>query len=128
MFSPLPRSVIDQSWMAWETNRVTEEDRDVPPCVLPPCPNPDLDESSASEVSAQDSPRQRRVKLERGQCAKVLQDKRRNAQMRLVDLKRGAVAKPQVGEPLCLEMFVADLSAALPRSCGTDGLRRPRTG
>ena len=119
MFSSLPRSVVEQSWETWETKRMKKEDRDAP--VPLPCPNLELDESSMSDVSAQDSPHQRRVKLERGQCAKVLQKKRRKAQMRLVNFKRGDITKPQVGEPLCLEMFMADLTAALPRPRGTGG-------
>ena len=76
--------------------------------------------SSLSDVSQQDSPRQRQEKLQRDQRTKVLQTKRRRAQMRLVNFKRGAIAKPQHGEPLCLEMFVSDLTAALagPRDTG----------
>ena len=41
--------------------------------------------------------------------------------MRLVNLKRGAIAKPQNRELLYLEIFVADLTAALARPRGADG-------
>ena len=75
-------------------------------------------ESPLSDVSQRDSPPHRRLKLQMGQDLRVLQTKRRRAQMRLVSLRRGRV-KHRPGEPLCLQMFVDDLSASLqqPRRC-----------
>ena len=72
-----------------------------------------------SDVSQSDSPPHRRLKLQRGQDVRLLQTKRRRAQMRLVSLKSGRV-KHRPGEPLCLQMFVDDLSASLqqPRCDG----------
>ena len=94
------------------------EDRDAP---HQPCTNTEPVDSSMSDVSLQDSQQHRRAKLKRGQCTKLLQKKRRKAQMRLVSIKRGAIVNTRVGEPLCLEMFVADLSAALARIRDSDG-------
>ena len=73
-----------------------------------------------SDVTRSDSPPHRRLKLQRGQDARLLQTKRRRAQMRLVSLKRGRI-KPRPGEPLCLQMFVDDLSASLHQPRGGDG-------
>ena len=73
-----------------------------------------------SDVSVRDSPPHRRLKLQAGQPTKTLQDKRRRAQMRLVNVKRGSV-KPRSGEPKCLEMFIADVQLALGRQRGEDG-------
>ena len=140
MFSPLPQSVVDQNWEVWEEKCMQKEDVDAALAlphrveagqvvVCPEC-NANLQTndcpcpfccSSLSDVSQQDSPRQRQEKLQRGQCTKVLQTKRRRAQMRLVNFKRGAIAKPRHGEPRCLEMFVSDLTAALARPRNTGG-------
>ena len=100
---------------------MNKEDLDVPQHVPLPCTSFEPDGSSMSDVSQQDSPRQRQEKLQRGQCTKVLQTKRRRAQMRLVSIKRGAIINTRVGEPLCLEMCVSDLTAALARSRDTGG-------
>jgi hypothetical protein len=76
--------------------------------------------STLSDVTQSDSPPHRRLKLQRGQDARLLQTKRRRAQMRLVNLKRGSI-KPRPGEPLCLQRFVDDLSASLQQSRGGGG-------
>ena len=73
-----------------------------------------------SDVSLRDSPPHRLLKLQAGQPVKTLQAKRRRAQMRLVNVRRGSV-KPRSGEPRCLEMFVADVQLALERQRGKDG-------
>ena len=73
-----------------------------------------------SDASVRDSPPHRRLKLQAGQPTKTLQDKRRRAQMRLVNVKRGSV-KPRSGEPKCLEMFIADVQLALVRQRGEYG-------
>ena len=67
-----------------------------------------------SDVSMRDSPPHRRLKLQARQPTKTLQDKRRRAQLRLVNVKRGSVT-PRSGEPTCLEMFIADVQLALGR-------------
>ena len=73
-----------------------------------------------SDVSMRDSPPHRRLKLQAGQPTKNLQDKRRRAQMRLVNVNRGSVT-PRSGEPKCLEMFIADVQLALGRQRGEGG-------
>ena len=73
-----------------------------------------------SDFSVRASPPHRRLKLQAGQPTKTLQDKRRRAQMRLVNVKRGSV-KPRSGEPKCLDMFIADVQLALGRQRGEDG-------
>ena len=83
-------------------------------------------ESELSAVSLADSIPQRQMKLRRGQARETLQAKRRKAQMRLVNLRRGA--KLRQGEPRCLELFVADLCAALERPRGVDGTFLVATG
>ena len=84
----------------------------------PFCPESPM--SVLSDVTQFDSPPHRRLKLQRGQDARLLQTKRRRAQMRLVSLKRGSI-KPRPGEPLCLQMFVDDLSASLQQPRCGDG-------
>jgi hypothetical protein len=77
--------------------------------------------STLSGVTQADSPPHRRLKLQRGQDARLLQAKRRRAQMRLVSLKRGSIKPRLLGEPLCLQRFVADLSASLQQPRGGGG-------
>ena len=106
MFSTLPQSVVERSWEAWEAESMQKEDLDAVSAPPPPVEagivcaecnaNLETDDSpcpfccsSLSDVSERDSPRQRQEKLQRGQCTKVLQTKRRKAQMRLVNIKRG---------------------------------------
>ena len=89
---------------------------------------PSRDELSdaLSDASLQDSPRQRLLKLQAGQSTTaLLQSKRRRAQMRLVNLRRGAV-QLRSGEPRCLEMFVADLTAVLAQPRCSGGQFAPR--
>jgi hypothetical protein len=76
--------------------------------------------SDSDALTLADSPRSREHKLERKQDRRLLQAKKRKAQMRLVSLKRGHV-KARPGEPLCLSMFVADVDRKLPRYRGVDG-------
>ena len=76
--------------------------------------------STLSDVAQSDSPPHRRLKLQRGQDARLLQTKRRHAQMRLVSLKRGSI-KPRPGDPLCLQMFVDDLGESLQQPRGGGG-------
>ena len=76
--------------------------------------------STLSDVTQSDSPPHRRLKLQRGQDARLLQTKRRRAQMRLVSIRRGSI-KPRPGEPLCLQKFVDDLSASLQQPRGGGG-------
>ena len=107
--------------------------------TLHPEPEPDVSvdlpgldappsDSEMSAVSLADSIPQRRLKLRRGgQDWEILQAKRRKAQMRLVNLRRGG-GNPRQGEPRCLELFVADLCVALERQRGVDGKFPVATG
>ena len=72
-----------------------------PVCPFCPAPAPGCDESAAE---------QRR--------------RRRQAQMRLVSLRRGDI-KPRPGEPQCLEILVAELRPVLQQPRGADGKFAP---
>ena len=56
----------------------------------------------------------------------ALRRKRRQAQMRLISLKRGVV-RPRPGEPASLETIVAELDAVALRLRGSDGKFTPKS-
>lgn len=91
----------------------------------PFCPDAHHSDGELSPVSVADSIPARRAKLKRSHTGMLqhLRLKKRGAQKRLQNLKRGRPAKP--GEPLCLELFVRDvdhaLSALVRQTRGADG-------
>ena len=90
---------------------------------------PPQSDSELSALSFADSPPHRRRKLKRrGWDYSHLLARRRKAQMRLVNVRRGR--KPRSGEPKYLQMFIDDVNSALQRPRGADGtfVSRPPGG
>ena len=92
--------------------------------ACPCCPDRAPSESPGSSGS-DDQPRQQQLASEQDSAA--LRRKRRQAQMRLISLRRGDI-KPRPGEPQCLEILVAELGAVLRQPRGADGKFAARGG
>ena len=81
-----------------------------PACPFCPAPAPGSGAARARSASEED--------------VAELGRRRRQAQMRLVSLRRGDI-KPRPGEPQCLEILVAELRPVLQQPRGADGKFAP---
>ena len=101
-FSSLPCSVASQSWMAWESKRMMEDDRDAPQAAV---------ESDLSSVSEADSSTARRHKLSKLTKNKMehLRAVKRRAQKRLGNVR----SRGKGGSAKHLQGLVDDISAVL---------------
>ena len=110
MFSPLPESVVDQSWEAWEGTLMQKDDVDA---ALTHEVEADAYDSELSCVSEADSSTSRRRKLSKLTCSTTLDQTdhlraiRRQAQKRQYNVQRKG------GHTQHLQGLVDDISAAL---------------
>ena len=95
-----------------------------PACPFCPAPAPGCDESAAPESPGGSGAAHARSASE--EDVAELRRRRRQAQMRLVSLRRGDI-KPRPGEPQCLEILVAELGPVLQQPRGADGKFAPGT-
>ena len=112
MFAPLPQSVVDQSWEAWEGKCMQKEDVDAA-VALTHAVEADASDSELSCVSEADSSTSRRHKLSKPTCSMTLDQMghlraiKRHAQKRLYNVQRKG------GNAKHLQGLVDDISAAL---------------
>ena len=113
-FAVCPTSVQEASWEAWESRRMRVEDHS----AQPPPPPPADEEEPLSDLSAADSPRERRQKLRslaatgpnEAQVAH-LRAVRRNAKRNLANIRAGRHSRPEL--QLRLQNLAADIDAGL---------------
>ena len=129
-FAVCPASVREASWEAWETRRMHDEDHPAQPPPPeeeePPCAVPPEEEEALSDLSAADSPRQRRQKLAALAAAGAteaqvahLRKVRRDAKQKLGQIRAGRRAAPSALRHL--GGLASDVDALL--SCQTHGER-----